>query len=335
MEKRHTLLELGLPLTMRILNYFLPYGKFSKKQRIFSFFAAGLFITPFGAVDELLNQSNPWRGSDFHVPLLVLMRIQKIEGEKVTHCTKWLEALKRFPAAERLAGVSSRTLLQEKSWKGWEPWSEKDQLAITGCKAFPCDVKLNVIETNVLVQTEEAKRFKKFLHLVQIRLGHYEKTKERKEYEFPGDPIDPWSHFEKIGLVAKSQRPPTPSYLLRRLDFASPDLLPVRQMLDRRFIFSRGKKYKKSGDSSLKGVVWIRDVYTDHYFDSWGEWLHLRCSAHPKQVTVSHVLLLEIDELKKTGIISKLVQGRVLFAVRENGFKYLDRVMSELLSMVE
>src|SRR5256885_12329648 len=35
-----------------------------------------------------------------------------------------------------------------------------------------------------------------------------------------------------------------------------------------------------------EATLWLRDVYTDHYFDSWGEWSHLTCRGTSKKEIV-------------------------------------------------
>jgi len=106
---------------------------------------------------------------------------------------------------------------------------------------------------------------------------------------------------------------------VRRLDFGPGKMRPVRQVLDRRF-----------ASSPDEAVVWLRDAYSAHYFDSWGEWIDLSCDPKSRSLVLVQVLLVELDLMKDTDIFSKLGRGKMKSAVEENGSHYLDQTFQKI-----
>jgi hypothetical protein len=275
--------------------------------------ATGLVLMPFGDVHDLVREQNPWHGFESKDPILWIVRIQEMKSES---CEKWTQALSACIPGTPLASSKSDAAWQG-AWKTWEPWQSDDLDDIKDCHDFPCDVKLNRFETSQMKALPEEKRFKKFLDLIVRRSLDYEVTQKRKEYEFPGDPADPWALFQKKGFVSSLTRPAGSKFSIRKLDFAPGKIRTIRQVLDRRFV---------RDSSGLEAVRWVRDAYIDHYFDGWGEWTQISCQnkAEKKNVLVVQALVLEVDLLKKTDLVSKMMRGKLKSAIETNGYLYLD-----------
>jgi hypothetical protein len=283
--------------------------------------ATSLMLTPFGSEEVLLRSQNPWYGFYTEGPVLLIVRAQKIP---TLNCQKWMTHF-LGPYLNTL-GSSLKNPLSEAEWaksrESWQPWSEEDQKAVEGCDSFPCAVKFNLSEVLEMKKASSKQRLKTFFDLVKLRALSYFKTQERKEYEFPGNPVDPWSFLEKKGFLSTSLKPSLPSFYLRKLDFAPGKIRPIRQVLDQRSARS---------PSGLEATVWIRDAYTDHYFDSWGEWASISCNPPgPRAVLITQALVLELDLLKKTDVMSKMFSGKMKDAVKENGEIYLDHEFKKL-----
>jgi hypothetical protein len=285
--------------------------------------ATGLSLAPFGNVSSLTQAKNPWHGFYAEDPILWVIRAQKVES---ADCKSWIQALLADApkGALEMKGESESSLTQ--AWKAWGPWDEDDLNAVNECDDFPCAVKLDEVEVKKLSSVSNELRHKRFFDVVLNRVTHYLKTQERKAYEFPGDPVDPWKLLEKKGYHA--QNPPhSPNIWLRKLDFAPDKIRPIRQALDYR---------KVKNPSGTEATVWVRDVYTDHYFDSWGEWVHVSCQGPKnKTVYVSQALIVELDLLKKTDLISKMMRGKMRNAIQENGHIYLDHIFQRMKSRIQ
>lgn len=293
------------------MTFFLDFGL------IASAWAASTWaLSPFGSVPELVRDRNPWHGFDADGPVLTVVRIQEFQTDS---CESWIRALlSDLPGAEGS--------LKPGSFSDWTPWSAQDLDSVVSCKKFPCEVKLNSAETSQLAKKSDKDRLKEFQSLILTRISHYMKTEERKSSEFPGDPIHPWKHFEKLGFASSQKRPKAPVLYLRKLDFAPRKTRVLRQILDRRSA-SSGKL-----PSEREATVWLRDVYTDHYFDSWGEWTHLKCKgASGKEVLLVQSLVVELDLLKKTDLYSRMMRGKMRSVIRENGSHYLNSAYERLL----
>jgi hypothetical protein len=274
------------------------------------FGALGLVLAPFGAVDALL-QKGPFHGFDSADPMLLVVRAERVPGVNPASCTAWLAAV-----AERKPGAAYTEKLA-----GWLPWDEDENKDIVNCDDLPCDVKLDPAETSRMKAAKESDRAAVFLKNVATRQARYLKTQERTEYEFPGDPVDPWKFLESRGFWSPIERPTKPALLVRQLDLAPGKFRRLRQVLD-----VRGAR------TATDAVSWIRDTYTDHYFDSWGEWAWAGCDAKAGTVTVVQALLVEFDLLKKTDLFSRIARPKMRDGVKDYGGAYLDGVFEELKS---
>ncbi len=226
--------------------------------------ATGLFLLPFGGVGELVQTQNPWLGFESNGPVLWVVRAQEMKSES---CEKWIQALQAEVPGTALDSSKSQASWR-KARKAWEPWSSQDLKSIVDCDSFPCEVKLNRFETAQIKSSKSDQRLETFLELGMRRSLEYEITQKRKEYEFPGNPVDPWALLETHGFVSRVPRPKGSLFFLRKMDFAPGKIRTIRQILDRRMV---------KDPSGLEATVWIRDAYTDHYFDSWGEWSQVSC----------------------------------------------------------
>lgn len=277
--------------------------------------AASLALASFGDVPAQLEKRNPWRGFHAADPVLLSVRAQKLSGAS---CRAWLEAL-----AGRKEGARLGARPDLKAWaeaaRQWEPWSERELEEIRDCEDLPCDIKLDAKEVERMNAAPEAARLGTFLKLVEERASRYSLTQERKEYEFKGDPMDPWIVFEKEGLKTALPRPARPDLWARKVRLDAEKAKTIHQILDRRVSVS------EAGDEA---VSWIRDAYTDHFFDGWGEWEQVRCEGGA--VRVVQAVSLEFDLLKKTDLISKLMRGKMRSGVEDQAEKYLDRRFQDL-----
>jgi len=283
---------------------------------------SGLILSQFGPVSELVQKSNPWYGFEALDAVLFVARAQHIEN---TDCSKWIHALAEDSYGIKVPSPNSEASWTQ-AWKAWDTWNKDDLSAVLECKDFPCAVKFNQTEVSEMAGSKPERRFRKFLGLVMNRAVQYGKTQERKEYEFPGAPVDPWKLFEKKGFVSSVRHPPTSNLWLRKVDFAPDQIRAIRQVLDRRVM----KLPRGSG-----ATVWVRDAYTDHYFDSWGEWSQISCDPAPsKGVTLVQALAIELDLLKKSDLISKIMHGKMKSAVEDNGYIYMNKAYQRMKSAV-
>ncbi len=290
----------------------------------------GLMLNPFASAPDLLQVGKPWFGFEDQGPVLQLVRVQKVSlKDSVKSCKAWIEALSSVSGDEWVpvrATDNAEALRQD-----WSPWTEKDLEPIQDCDDFPCKVKLDSAEVEAMKKASKTERVSKFHSLVLERLGRYLKTQARKAYEFPGDPIDPWKLFEARGFRSATVRPATPTLFARKLNFAPDKMLTMHQVLDRRFAKS---------PSNTEAVAWVRDVYTDHYFDSWGEWTSVHCESGRGQsstgeVVVIQSLLSEMDLLKSKNFFARAAFGRYRSAFEDNGKIYLEGQFDRLKKLAE
>lgn len=295
----------------------------------------GLLLNPFNSAPDFLQAGKPWFAFDAQGPVLQLVRVQKVPTKD---CKAWTDALTSVPGDELVPirpGDNVENLKHD-----WEPWTAKDLEPINECDEFPCKVKLNASEVESMEKTPVKERVLKFHLLVLERVNRYIKTQARKAYEIPGDPIDPWKFFEARGFKSPVARPATPTLYVRKLNFAPDKMLTIHQVLDRRVAKteshpSKGSSSKGSSSGSEEAVVWTRDVYTDHYFDSWGEWGSVHCDASQGEVVVVQSLLSEMDLLKSKSIFARAAFGRYRSAYEDNGKVYLDGQFDRLKKQVE
>ena len=184
---------------------------------------------------------------------------------------------------------------------------------------MPCDVKLNEAETAQMAASEKSVRLAKFTDLALERVHRYQKTQERKEYEFAGDPMDPWKYFDTLGLKSLLAMPAKQQLELRRVDFFPGRVKTLHQVFDTRISVASDRR---------EATLWRRDAYSDHYFDGWGEWADVSCAAGT--VTVVQAVMLELDLMKKTDLISRLMHSKMRGAAEDNGVIYLTRWFERL-----
>lgn len=198
--------------------------------------------------------------------------------------------------------------------EAWKPWSSSDLKAIESCDSFPCAVKLDGKEVGVLENVEKDKRKNIFFDLVGKRVSAYETSDVRSEYEFPGTPIDPWKKIIEIESKQKNEIKPSAvkkkKLTTRFHRFTDQSYRPLRQVFDVRMD-------AKSETDRVRLSWLVRDAYTAHYFDGWGEWIELSCVASKKLLILKQGLFLEFDLFKKTDFFSRLSQGTMVNRLRE------------------
>ena len=272
---------------------------------------AGILLGSFGSPGEVLKTANPWHGFQADGPNVVSFRVQHVDG---AHCAPWVSSFLADPRGVRLGGPPG----WKDAWKTWEPWNDDDLDAVKDCKSFPCDVKVNEKEASEMKSTPKEARLQRWEALVAARAERYLKTDERKEYEFPGDPVDPWEYLSKLGLHSSAARPAKADLWIRKYNLDPKKMKTLHQVLDRR---------TARNASGTEAALWVRDAYTDHYFDGWGEWASVICDpqgAQNRGVTLVQSVFLEVDLLKKTDLFSKIGRGKLKGALEEKGARYLD-----------
>jgi hypothetical protein len=279
------------------------------------FVAAALVLKPFGPVASLVKDGNVWHGFHDDGPMLVMMRAEKVPtvGKAEAICKRWIESLETDSIGHDLGGASK--LQYAAATPDWGPWKSEEIEGIEHCDKQPCDVKLDGSEVAQMAATPKAGRRAKYLELILDRVQRYIKTQERKEYEFPGDPLDPWKVFVTLGLSSPLPIPPPSKgrLELRRVEFFPGRVKTMHQILDTRVA--------EAADGQ-EATLWRRDAYTDHYFDSWGEWADVGCGGGG--VTVTQAVMLELDLMKKTDLLSKLMRSKMRGAAEDNGAIYLN-----------
>ncbi len=283
-------------------------------SRFLLLYAAFVLPQPWGGVADQLKKSNPWTAFKDEGPLLFLVRAQRVELG-ATSCKAWKDALLGDLSGDVLPDEAVKTLPQDDvsldaAFRAWTPWRQDEMRPIEKCSKLPCDVKLNQAETTRMAMVDSSQRRSRFFTLVLERVGRYFKTQERKEFEFPGDPVDPWKYFEQQGLKSAVVMPTSIGFRARLTDFAPGKIQAIRQVVDRR-----------SAQTADEATVWVRDIYTDHYFDGWGEWGDVSCEG--KMATVTLSTLIEFDLLKKTDLISKVMRPKMRKAIEDNAAIYL------------
>jgi hypothetical protein len=279
---------------------------------------AGLVIGSFGTLGDLLGKANPWRGFQADGFNLVVVRSQRVDS---ADCRRWIDALLADGRGKPVVPTDDGW---KDAWRSWEPWVEEDLEAVNECDDFPCDVKLDSSEAAEMKKVPEAARMAKFMALIEARSKRYLKSGERKEYEFAGDPVDTWAYLEKLGFRSQVPRPGKSELWVRKYNLDPKRMKTLHQILDRRA--ARAK-------SGSEATLWVRDAYTDHYFDGWGEWATVACDAEgkaPRGVTIVHALHLEVDLLKKNDLFSRLARGKLRSAIEEKGGAYLDSVFDRI-----
>lgn len=291
--------------------------------------AMGLMLHPFGSVGSLLKEKTVWRGFEAQGPVLLVARAERwpLVGTG-THCSKWGTALEGIgqDALLMVHGKGASLAVDKASWTAWAPWSSEDKAILEGCKEVPCLIKLDpseIAEMRALPKLIEVRQGKLF-ELVQRRVARYLETSERRGYEMPGQPVDPWDWIEKKGFTTPGARreasPRKDNLRVRKLDWAPGQLKPLRQVLDERVTIAA-----QAGSQSVRAARWMRDLYTSHYFDSWGEWAYLDCDAERGEAVLVQALVVELDLLKKNNVLARMGRPKMRKAIEEQGAAYLDK----------
>lgn len=260
--------------------------------------AAFLFLSFSLSAEEFRVEVTRSAGRDGHGALFRSRRIEKNRTEKTCNQLKLsLEKVDFF-------GSKYDSNAYEEAWK---PWSKSDRSAIEECDKFPCSVKLNSRETSLIKTIPEGLRKNFFFGLIDKRIFEYQKSQTRSEYQHAGNPVDPWikiPEWERAkGTAIEWGVPQTaPSLYLRVHRFTDDSYRPIRQVLDVRVVTSKVGKINKTS-------VYVRDIYTAHYFDGWGERIEISCNEETKEVTLDQIMVVEFDLYKKTDFLSRMSQS--------------------------
>jgi len=275
-------------------------------KRAFPLFA--MILVPFGPLENLLQEKSRYRGFHAEDPVLKVIDIQKNKFENLAACQIEMKKLKLYHP-----GVPPERMTQ-----AFFPWTTEDTEAVEKCASFPCDIKLNAKENARVAALPAEKRRSEWEKVIGDRMALYLSNGTRQSYLYPGDPMDPWHTFTQMGLSVPELKQGKPNLLVRRLKFSAGKMRPLRQVLDLR---------SEVTTHSVK--VWVRDVYTDHYFDSWGEWHQADCEKDGT-LTLIQSLVVDFDLLRKTDIISSLAKGKMRSAIEKGGHQYLSEILEKL-----
>jgi hypothetical protein len=283
---------------------------------------AGLALAPFGAIEERLRGSEPWRGYDARDSYFTLVRAQRwplAGGEDA--CRDWMEALREL----------RHGLPLEPAFRAWEPWEAHDTDSVRACREAPCKVKLGRDEGAELGRVAAADRPRRYLEIVSRRAERYRLEGVRPPFEHGVVRTDPWRELEGAGFAfaAPSAPPPTPTIVSRVLDLRNEQVRRIRQVLDQRV----DVRPPAEAGGAWEGHFWVRDVYSAHYFDVWGERLWLRCDPRAQQARSVHALLVDFDLLRKTDLVTRLARPRLRAGIRDMGARYLDEAHERLASL--
>ena len=301
----------GLPLMMKI-------SKSSSASDSWILLFAGMVLqAPYGELDSLLAKANPSYAFFHEGPVLTVVRAESRKGD----CSPWIRALRNY----RPQGVILPRGVSSASWRAsvqaWEPFKDEERSEVENCDRFPCLVKLNLAETQSMKARPKGERLNQFYDLVFSRVQKYEQTQARKEYEFAGDPVDPWKVIEKIGLKSTLSRSENPQLGLRKVELAPGKVKAIHQVYDWR---------TSVAPDESSATYWLRDAYVDHFFDGWGEWTTVQCSVSKDSFQVIHAISLELDLMKQSDLFSKMMRPKMVSATEENGKTYLDRLFLDL-----
>ncbi|MCM2324541.1 MAG: hypothetical protein NDJ90_14880 [Oligoflexia bacterium] len=282
--------------------------------------AAGILLSPFGELAALPGPAGPasvpWHGFDSSdASRLVLARVEKVSGA----CAPWLAALPKAVRGEAKGGVTD---LRRVRWgtlsAGWNPFNPEELRMILECNRFPCQVKLRREEALQLKSLPPGQRLGRYQKFVEERARQYLEKGIEPAYGDASPSVSPWAYLAGRGLPdvpAEGQR----VLWSRKFNLAPGEMKAVRQLVDVR---------AEAGPTSA--TVWLRDAYSDHYFDAWGEWARIDCGPDGKTLTVMQALMVDFDLLKKKGLLSQLSHGKLREAVRDQGRAYLDRTFVRL-----
>jgi hypothetical protein len=269
-----------------------------------------IVLDPYGNVNTLLEKSNPWRTFYDDGPVLAEIRVSR---EEATNCKAWESAFFNNTREIRLGKPHSPT--PQTQWSTWFPMEDRENEAIEECQKQPCEIKFNDAEVAQMAAAPKSDRMNAFLSAVILRGDAYLKDGTRSSYEYAGGIGDPWKTFEKLGLKSSQPMPEKPNLGLRRMDFHNDRARVIRQLLDRRVTSSKDQ---------TQATLWVRDVYTNHYFDSWGEWGNFSCDPIKHEVTLTLAVTLEFDVLKNTGVIASVAKRSAKNSMKDLMETYLD-----------
>lgn len=295
------------------------------------FAASGLVLGTLGSPPESISPDKSWHKFASEDPLLFIGRAIQIPS---LECNAWMNALDTEPL-----GLPMRLGSDEKQdiqllTQAWSPWKTEEKEIVSDCVSSPCGIKLSPDEVSILAETQGPSKISKsslklaeYLRMIRVRIQDYLKTEKRRSYEYSEKRFEPWDHFKEFKTPITASPSGKHQVWIRKLDFGSDRARPLHQVLDRQSI---------QAADSVGMTVWIQDVYTDHYFDSWGEWIQVICDS-PKKGTLTyvHVLALEFDLLKKTDLISKLARGSMRSGIEKQGSRYLDHQFQRIQSRVK
>jgi hypothetical protein len=278
--------------------------------------APAIVLDPYGNVNALLEKSNPWRTFYDDGPVLAEIRVSR---EEASNCRAWENAFFNNTREVRLGKPRSAT--DEGQWSTWFPMEPRESESIENCQKQPCEIKLSDPEVSQMAAASKTDKQKVYLTAIMARADAYLKDGTRTSYEYSGGISDPWKTFEKLGLKAGLPMPITPNVGLRRLDFHNDRARVIRQVVDRRVISSK----EQTG-----ATLWLRDVYTNHYFDSWGEWGNISCDPIKREATLTLAVTLEFDVLKNSGVFASVAKRSAKNSMRDLMENYLDNWAAQI-----
>jgi len=197
---------------------------------------------------------------------------------------------------------------------GWTPRKASELKHLTQCQATPCFVKLAPEEGSQMGQVEMASRLDRWESLVNRRVSEYRTHGRRLSYEKASSRFEPWKLLRGMGLKGVPTCSSSEDRCVWSIDphqvekwtLTPQDEKPIRQVLDHRTWEDQGLE--------VRGTV-TRDIYSEHYFESWGEWVQWECVKGQLQMKVW--IVWEVDLLAKNDFFVRMARSKIIDGIIE------------------
>jgi len=279
---------------------------------------AGLsFVTVSPWAETALQKSNPSYEFVDQSPVLfsvLFQRFSKIDSFDKS-CEAAIQALSgSLPINALPESATTETSNWSPAWGAWLPWTEEEKELVTECESQPCKIKLGGGEVEELQRKPASERLDQYAEILRARIRNYLATRERRPYEYVGGIRDPWAEWIERKWLNEGDFSAAPVLTLRKLDFLSNQARHIRQIIDAR-----------KTQSARTFLFFNRDLYTDHYFDSWGEGVKLVCRPSQGDITIETIQWVEFDLLKSTDFLSRISRPKMRQTIQEQQRKQLDQ----------
>lgn len=307
----------------RMLSFYLRFVKRPSTRAPWIGVWAGLVLVPFGPEGQLLPEpQESWSGFRAESSLLWSARLDRVVRAGRKSCAELWSCVVR---SEAQWGVQLSLPWESTLGRAWYLDREPNEIAgIKRCVRSPCTVKLGRAEVDRLAASSEGDRPVLFHQLVAQRLSQYRASGDRPPYEEgrgreSSNRGDPWLWFETHGYRVPVSASQSLGLWARAFNLDPRRMNTLRQVMDRQ---------QWSSEHGTRWTERSRDVYSNHYFDAWGEWRELQCSD--RSVRLAQALVMDLDLLKKRDLLSVLGRGEMRRGVKTHAEGYLRQVSDRL-----